>query len=1128
MIHLHLHSHFSILDGLSKPKEIVNRAIELGQKAIAITDHASISSLYEFYHYAKEKGIQPIIGCEFYMVDNVDFSDTVAENSDKIKQLTKKINQKTTDKNDKAIMQNLREQLKNENKKEYRYHFLVIAKNWNGVKSIMKQLTKANKYFYKKPRLDWTHALQFEDCIVSTACSSGVLAHPDYESLVCGLHKQYGDDFYLEIMPHVITNLEEQESGGVKAIDYQEVVNKRAIYLSKKYNIPLVATQDAHYVRQEDAYTHEILLAIQTNKKMKDKDRWTFGDDKLYICDEQTFFKAFQDLGYLNEIDIKKAIANTEAIADKVELVMPKFTADLPKPYEKYEDEEMFWYILTNGAKKHYKEIQSDPETYKARLLKEVDIIKRLGFIRYFLIVHDIVTWAKNNGIEVGPARGSAAGSLVCYLMGITAVNPIEHRLLFERFLNPDRVDLPDIDLDFQDNLRHKVFEYIINKYGSENTANINTYVYIKPASAFRDVCRVFDINMMTVNYLSKKIHSIEDLEEEPEVYAFLKKHPEIHTQTLKLIGTIRQQGVHAAGVVVSACPINEVAVLEKRQDIYVCNWDKKLAEKFGLLKIDILGLSTLTVISHCKKLIKERYDVNIQLEDISLSDQKVIDNFAQGYGVGIFQFESRSAQEICKRIQVASFKEITDVSALNRPGSLQSGQTENYIKIHTGYKNQDHTITSLNDILSDTHGQIVYQEQLMRIFTDLANFTLAEADIMRKIVAKKEGDEAFEKHRKQFIQGCLENDIDEAFAENLFNDLVKFADYLFNLSHAVSYTILSFYCMYLKTYYPLEFMAALLTHNGKEDKLYQYIQELHRLGYKIKIPDINKSTNEYIIDDDNESIIAPLTIIKNIGERAVDEILKARDSKPAGVFLSVTDFENSVYRRVVNKRVMQNLKNAGAFECFGIINRDKIEDNKYKSELLPIYHNTIDINIRPIKLNHSLFTMISNAMEKYGSDILYPITGKQPMFMVINKAQKGETSHLSKNGTKFLVSNLNEQGIKTKHFYYTSLYKHATAFTNADSISKEYENDCIKLLQQEIELVQPSFILVTDSNVTYHLFGEKSGLKDNSGKMIYVKKYDTFVIYGISPQWAFYDENVQDKFFNVINKIASLIYKYL
>lgn len=731
--HWHTHSMYSVLDGLSRVPDMVARTEEIGGTALAITDHASISALPDLFNATKDSGVKPVVGCEFYVVDR--FSA------------------------EKGAMKDVP-----------RYHLTVWARNWHGVESIMDKLTLANTQFYRRPLLTIEQAMEFHDCIIGTACCFGVLSHPDYQGIVERLAGTYGEDVVLEVMPHKVVLKGETE-------DRQHTVNMRAMELASAMSLPLLATNDSHYTRQEDSDTHGMLLAIQYGKQVGDMEGW---GDSFYMRDMKDMVSAFKALEYVPDSVILSAVMCATTMADKVNIVMPSFEVHLPDVHD--DDAGFAQRILADGWKEKISgKVGTRAKEYHVRLIYELGVIKKMGFVKYFLMVDDIIRWSRAQGIMVGPGRGSAAGSLVCYLMGITQLDPIKHGLYFERFLNPERVNLPDIDVDFQDDRRSEVIDYIVNKYGQECVGQINTFGMLTVKSAFRDVARVFGINNMQVNILSKQIEDESSFENVPELASFASQFPEVVRYVKELSGTIRQVGVHACGLSVASRPLREVCAVERRKDGFVSCWDMRNCEKFGLLKMDILGLTTLTILAHARKLVMENYGTDIDFAALPLDDEKTMAMFAAGECAGIFQFEGAAMSDLLRNLQASDFETITAATALYRPGPLQAGLTDRFVKIAQGRESERYSCPQLEPILTPTRSILIYQEQIMRIFSELGGFSWAHADQMRKIIGKKLGKDEFDKHRMDFIAGCQKNGIAEYVADDLFNDMAEFASYSFN-----------------------------------------------------------------------------------------------------------------------------------------------------------------------------------------------------------------------------------------------------------------------------------------------------------------------------------------------------------
>jgi len=1051
----HTHSMYSVLDGLSSVESIVARAKGMGAKVAVITDHASISAMPELMAKSKEAGIKPVIGCEFYVADQVA--------GDNMKGMT-------------------------------RYHLSVWAKNWAGVESIMAQLTMANEQFYRRPLLTFDQALQFKDCMIGTACTFGILSHPEYQEIAGKFSAVYGDDLYLEIMPHRVVLDGE-------TVDRQQVVNERAIELSSQNGWQLLATNDSHYTNKEDAETHKVLLAVQYGKTLAEFGGWGDGEGVFYMRTIPEMIEAFKALGYVPAEAISGSMVASVHMADKVCIELPKFDVHLPDVH--VDDAGFAQRILADGWKEKINgKVGDQAKVYHARLIYELDVIKRMGFLKYFLMVDDIIRWSREQGIMVGPGRGSAAGSLVCYLMGITQLDPIKHGLYFERFLNPERVNLPDIDVDFQDDRRQEVFEYIVTKYGQECVGQINTFGVMTIKSAFRDVSRVHGINNMQVNILSKQIEDEESFDKVPELSAFAIANPAVIKFTKKLAGTIRQVGVHACGISISSRPLKEVCAVERRKDgVMVSCWDMRNCEKFGLLKMDILGLTTLSILEHARKLVRDGYGTDIVYTEIPLDDPKTMDMFSKGECAGVFQFEGAQMQELLRNLQANDFKTITATTALYRPGPLQAGLTDQFVKISQGRDYESYACPQLEPILSSTKSIMIYQEQIMRIFSDLGGFTWAQADQMRKIIGKKLGKDEFDKHRDNFVAGCEKNGIPVTVSDSLFSDMAEFASYSFNLAHAAAYTMISLWCMYLKAHYPSEFIAAYMSCVKSEDSQGNMVAEAKRLGVPVERPDINRSTDKYVLEDGK--VLAPLGAIKGVGEKAVASILEGRKD---GVFLSVEDMKARVYRRVVTVRVIDILERAGAFESLGVKEYNDEQREKNYAELLPMLNEVPALSLDRDPLEEEYFGAIIKQVDDLaaasGKKPLHAEHGTKPVIMAINMPVKGEVKLLKNRGTKLFQSSLADFGITMKSIYYTSVLKEVLD-TPAKAPKKSLAAG-LEIVKQEVVAVNPKLIICFATNAI-PLFIPDGKIGKLNGKVVYNKTYDCYVMFSFSPQYAAY-----------------------
>lgn len=1083
MIHLHTHSHYSILDGLGTVEEIVKRAVEIGAPAVAVTDHASISALPDLFMECEKAGIRPLIGCEFYLSDNAE----IAEYKDP------------------------------KGAKERRTHLTTIAKSWEGVRSIMERLTLANRQFYKRPRLSLRQALEFHDCIVMSACSIGLLSRGSHQSDVDAFAATYGDDFYLEIMPHRIID------GGN---DLQRVTNQRALEYFSEHGLKSIATNDAHYVQNSDAYPHEVLLAIQTGKTWNDPTRWRFSGDGYYMRSTHEMAAAFaKNCPYLPVEFVKAAMLNTVEAASKCEVVLPKFKVALPSPNaggSEESDLNAFRRELTLGWAAKIHGTGRNEAKYRDRLVYEIEVIKRLGFSRYFLIVQDIIKWSRGRGIMVGPARGSSAGSLVCYLMDITQLDPIRHELYFERFLNPERLDLPDIDVDFQDDRRQEVFEYIREKYGHDKTAQINTYGVLSVKSAFRDVARVFGVNQLGINALSKVVEDEDSFDSVPELTRFASSHDGKNIVDLakKLSGRIRQNGVHAAGIIIGANPLTDVTVIERRKDVEVINWDMRQSERFALVKIDVLGLSTLSVLNRARKMIIEQGGQNVNFLDIPIDDQKSMEAFSRGDTVGVFQFEAGGMMALLKSLEAKDFETITAATALYRPGPLNSGLTKQFVQIARGEEYERYPSELLRPVLSPTKGIMVYQEQLMRVCVEMAGFTWPEADKMRKIMGKKLGADAFEEHRAHFVTGAKGRGVSEEVANAIFTQMVAFAGYAFNKAHAAAYSMLSVWTQFMKEHYPLEYMASDFTGTDSNERLSLLMRQCDKRGIVVKRPDVNFSGDGYTIDADRATgercIVAPLSVIKGVGANAVRVIL---DERKKGTFLSMSDFQSRVVRRIVHSGVQKTLLRAGAFESLGHIESNVELREKDFAELMPAFCMLPSLTPGPKMLAEQIDMLkgLGDEIEACRmknmptSNVFAPRFKKGSYIMVVNNPVKGEFEHFQNEGSRYFLKTMKGLGFPEGAFYYTAPYK---CSQNYQKVSADCQNGCMGFLRREIGMVRPKLIICFNSGlIGFFTSDPKLKLGELSGRAIYNKEFDAYVVFSPSPQFAYFKDEVNGSF---------------
>lgn len=846
--HLHLHTEYSLLDGFGKAEQYIARAKELGFKYIACTDHGNIDGLIKFQKCCENNDIIPILGCELYVVDNIKIP---------------------TDKKS----------------KERRGHIVVLVKDKIGWNNLTKMLTIANiDGFYKKPRVDFDTVLNHcEGLVFLTACTSSFLYNEKGKQFLESLLEKT-KDVYGEIMPIEFTD--------------QKKHNKHVIDLAKKYNLQLVASNDCHYPYSKNAKAQEVLLAIQTKVKWNDPNRWKFQTTDLFLKSADEMLESFQKHHkYIEKEICEKAILNTVEIAKKCNFRLEKSKIFLPETTDSLENDiKLLKQLCKKGLydKIISKEINS--AIYRKRMKYELSIIQQQGFVRYFLVIYDIIKWCKENNILVGYSRGSAGGSLVAYLLNIIEIDPIKHDLMFERFISPDRVDLPDIDIDFEDKKRSKIREYVELKYGKFNVASVSTFLQMKSKMVFRDVCRVFDIPITEVNMISKFIEdtklpdnssnertdiTISELENVfntiNECIAFKKKNPKLIDYCLQLENQCRGIGKHAAAIIITKDDLrySDRCNLTNRANVLTINWDKKDSEYMGMLKIDILGLSNLSIVNYTRELIKTNYNIDLDINTIDINDKKILREFARGNCIGVFQFGTYGLRKLCKDLKIDSFNLLAHTTALYRPSSLRSGMVDEF-KFNRQKNIRKKHNNKLDDILSDTYGIIIYQEQIINIINKLALMPFTEADKIRKLF-DKENKEELSKYKYKFIQGCMSNNINRLEAINIWNILNKYGGYQFNKSHAFGYTLLSFLNMWLKYYYPTEFMCASLTYSNP-DKKKELLEETKHMGLKVMTPKIGLSDKEKWVSK-NKVIYMPFTEIFGIGEKFAEKIVDIKDS---------------------------------------------------------------------------------------------------------------------------------------------------------------------------------------------------------------------------------------------------------
>ena len=890
-VHLHIHSEYSLLDGANRIKDLPIRAKELGMDAIALTDHGSMFGTIDFYKACKANGIKPIIGCEVYVAPR--------SRKDKDPNLDARYN-----------------------------HLILLAKNNDGYKNLAKLVSLGyTEGFYYKPRIDKEALEQYhENLICCSACLAGEVNQAilknnmeEAKKVALWFKKLFGEDYYLEI-----------QNNGIKE---QVLVNQKLIELSRELDIPLVATNDAHYLKREDAYNHEVLLCIQTGKKMSDEDRMKFETDELYVKSPEEMSDYFKN--------VPEAIENTVKIAEKCNVefefghtILPNY--DVPEEFETHYD--YLKKLCDDGIKNRYGENPTKEILERAEF--EMNVINQMGYVDYFLIVWDYIHYAKTHNIPVGPGRGSGAGSIVAYAIEITDIDPIKYGLIFERFLNPERISMPDFDVDFCYEKRDQVIDYVCRKYGHDHVSQIITFGTMSARMVIRDVGRVLDVPYAETDKIAKMVpnelhitikKAMEQNKELRDLYEQNSDMKKMLDIAMALEGMPRQASTHACGIVITKDPVVDYVPLYRRDDTISTQYIMTTLEELGLLKMDFLGLRTLTVIQDTIELVKANRGIDVEF-DKDMNDSKVYKLWQEGNSVGIFQFESQGMTNFMKELKPDCLEDIIAGVSLYRPGPMD--QIPRYIANKKDPEHAVYTHPSLKPILEVTYGCMVYQEQVMQIVRDLAGYSLGRADLVRRAMGKKKLD-VMAKERENFIhgqvdengniiiKGCVRNGIDEKSANKIFDEMAEFAKYAFNKSHAACYAVVAYRTAYLKAYYPVEFMAAMLnSFLGNLDKIPAYTEECKRLNIQILKPDINKSYTKFTVDGDK--IRFGLGSIKNVGTSAVDEIVAERDRN--GQFTDFTDFCERIQETNVNKKCIESLIKAGAFDEFNETRRTLME----------------------------------------------------------------------------------------------------------------------------------------------------------------------------------------------------------
>ncbi len=887
-VHLHLHTDYSLLDGACDIKKLVSRVKELGQKAVAMTDHGNIYGAVEFQDAAEKAGVKPIVGCELYVCKKDDHNI-----------------ERTPPEGD-----------------TYN-HLLVLAENEEGYRNLIKITSEASmRGFYYKPRVSKKFLAEHSKGLIGL---SGCLAGEVCENLLAGKFDAARDAaaFYRDLFGKDNFFVEIQDQG----LPEEHRIHADLFRLEKELGMPMVATNDSHYLCEDDAHAQDVLVCVQTGKSVNDTNRLKFHGNQFFV-------KSADEMGRLfsgREDVLKRTLAIAERCnfkLNKVKNPFPDFTVP-----DGYTLDSYFEHVAREGFARRWQllgsleaagRLKKSRADYEQRLSHEIAIIRQMKFSGYFLIVWDFIRYAREKSIPVGPGRGSAAGALVAYSMGITNIDPLQNELLFERFLNPERVDLPDIDTDFCMNRRGEVIDYVTRKYGRDNVAQIITFGTMAAKAAIKDVGRAMDIPYNDVDRIAKMVpntlnitidQALKDSPQLQEAYENESQVTALIDTALKLEGLVRNSGVHAAGVVISPQPLTDLLPLHKtKNDEIVTAYDMNAVGKMGLLKMDFLGLTTLTILDDALKLIAQR-GAAIDLDKIPLDDAKTYERvFHSALTSGIFQFESIGMADVLRRYKPNTIEDLTALNALYRPGPIQGGMIDDFIERKWGRRKVEYELPELEQILKETLGVIVYQEQVMRIANVMGGFSLGDADILRKAMGKKIAEE-MAKQRERFVGGALERGFPEKKVVKIFDLMEQFAKYGFPKAHSAAYALLAYQTAYLKTHYPVEFMAALLTSQmGNTDNVVKYINECREMEIPVEPPDINVSDSNFTPHE--SAIRFGLAAVKNVGHNAIDSIIAAR--KEIGRFSSIFEFCEKVDLRLMNRRVLESLIKSGAMDAFG------------------------------------------------------------------------------------------------------------------------------------------------------------------------------------------------------------------
>ncbi len=1074
--HLHNHSHFSVLDGLSKPEEMAKKAKELGQEYLGLTDHGSIDGVIDFQKACEKEGIKSIIGCEGYIINYL-------------------------------------------KSKEKTGHITFLVKNEVGWKNLCTLLTKASLTgFYRKPRMDFDSVLNHcEGLIIMTACANSFLNLPYGVQFFHRLHEEIKDDLYLEIMSH--------------DLDMQRETNELCLKLHKETGVKLVATHDSHYVNQEDYKAQEVLLAIQRKAKWHDKNRWKFDINNLYLCNSNYIIQEFKEHHNIPVLKIKQACKNTVLVAKKCEnfkIHNKKISLPEKKVYKDKSSDFNLKVLCLEGYKDLFQGSIKENKKYYKRFKMEYKVIKQLELSDYFLIVYDLLEWCRENDILIGPGRGSSAGSLIAYLLKITTIDPIPNKLIFERFLNVDRGDMADIDIDIPDIKREQVRNYLIDTYGENNISGISTFMRMQSRGVIRDVSRVFNVPLREVDIVAKAIdkkEKIKDVLEKSEGIAFNRKYPEVVEIAQKLEGTIRGASQHASAVIVSKYDLTTSGQcnLVKRKGHIVVNWEKYNAENQGLLKLDLLGSNQLTIIKECTDLVEKDLP---EMNYIETNDEKIFDMISRGDTAGIFQMNTPHITKFVKEMGIESFRHMADVIALVRPGPLESGMAKEYIERKHGKK-----WLPLHDIYEgitkDSYGQAIFQEDLMFVITKMAGLKFTIADKIRKIIGKKRDVSEMLPYKEMFVDGCIQQEtFSKQEAEDFWHVLESAASYLFNLAHSVAYAQIGYQTAWLKEYHPLEFLCANMTF-GKDEKKEELIKWGFSKGIKINLPKIGSSDAlKWKIKEGQ--IYAPFLEIKGFGEKESIKASKMKRQRQLSFFnIEPEEDENKPEKILEAIGAYSDKIPEAAQSYFSFPISDSLKITKPK--LYELTEGTQVSNEDAISCNFNPIGVIDEYKKKISCSYLechkcglseqceYPVSfvhGKLNIMIIGEAPGKEENREIDlfvgKAG-QVLWREANIYGFKKSDFFLTNVCKCFPSKTKRPS--KKEIRTCFPYLLEEIKSVKPKFILAFGNTNLFAFLNQEKGIMSKSGETVWIEKIGAWVTFCIHPASTLYNTDNIDLF---------------